>query len=283
MKSRADEAWVCVTCGVQNTPSAAPPESCVICEDERQYVGPQGQEWTTVASLRPHHRNVLTEEEPGLVGVRTEPRFAIGQRAFLVETPEGNVLWDCVSLLDEATIVTLRARGQVSAIAVSHPHFHASMVDWSNALGGVPIWIHESDRAWVRRPHPVVRTWSDTPPALPGGLRLVHVGGHFEGSQVLLWPSGASGKGVLLVADMPNVCSDTRWVTFMRSYPNFIPLSAKAVDRVVAPLEKLQFDRIYGWSPERTVRSDAKGALLRSRLRHQRALAGEHRVVHAAP
>lgn len=274
--SAHDEAWVCSTCGMQHAPSSTPPATCAICVDERQYLGPGGQQWTTVAALQRTHRNVLTAEEPGLLSIRTEPRFAIGQRAFLVETPNGNVLWDCVSLVDEATVAAIRARGGVSAIAISHPHFHASMVDWSRALGGVPIWVHENDRPWILRPDPAIRTWSGTPPRLPGGLTLVHVGGHFEGSQVLLWPAGAAGQGVLFVADMPNVCSDDRWVTFMRSYPNFIPLSAGEVTRVVEPLAPLAFDRIYGWSPERTIRSGAKAAVEQSKVRQLRALAGEH-------
>ena len=272
MSAAVGVAWICATCGVQQGPSTTPPETCPICEDERQYVGAGGQQWTTLADLRRTHANVLTELEPGLLSIRTEPRFAIGQRAFLVETPEGNVLWDCVSLLDDATVAALRARGGVAAIAISHPHFHATMAEWSRAFGDVPIWIHEGDQRWIPRHAAAVQTWSDIPPSLPGGLRLVRVGGHFEGSQVLFWPAGAASKGALLVADMPNVCSDDRWVTFMRSYPNFIPLSAQAVEGVVAPLAALPFDRIYGWAPERFIHTGAKDAVLRSKVRQLRAL-----------
>ena len=80
---------------------------------------------------------------------------------------------------------------------------------------------------------------------------------------------------------MPNVCSDDRWVTFMRSYPNFIPLSAGEVEAVVAPLAPLPFDRIYGWAPERFIGTAAKDAVERSKVRHLRALRGEHDVVSA--
>src|SRR5579864_9703313 len=91
-------AYVCATCGVQFTPSIDPPAACPICEDERQYVGWGGQRWTTMAELGRGHAVVLREEEPGLTGVGVEPAFAIGQRALLVGTPGGNVLWDCISL-----------------------------------------------------------------------------------------------------------------------------------------------------------------------------------------
>jgi hypothetical protein len=270
---------VCTTCGVQFPVSEQPPPRCPICEDERQHIGALGQQWTTLDDLRRTHRNVLTTEEPGLVSIRTEPTFAIGQRALLVETPEGNVLWDCISLVDDATIAALRDRGGVSAIAISHPHFYSTMVEWSHALGGVPIWLHENDRQWIMRPDPAVRTWAGTSMPLPGGLVLVHTGGHFEGQQVLLWPQGADGKGALLAGDQPNVCADRRWVTFMRSFPNYIPLGAQEAERVVAVLRPLAFDRVYGWTPERVLRSEAKRSLERSLSRHLGALRGEHDVI----
>src|SRR5262245_37394529 len=233
------EAWLCAACGVQFPPSVEPPASCPICEDERQYLGPNGQRWTSLGELRRGHHNTFTEEEPGLLSIRSEPSFAIAQRALLVSTPEGNVLWDCISLIDDETVAVVRGRGGLSAIAISHPHFHSTMVEWSREFGGVPVWVHETERRWIMRPDPVVRTWTGTSPRLPGGLRLVHVGGHFEGSQVLLWPAGAGARGALMTGDLPNVCADRRWVAFMRSYPNFLPLSAAAVERVAAALAPL--------------------------------------------
>ncbi len=279
MSTSPGEAYLCTTCGVQFQASEQTPAHCPICEDERQHVGADGQRWTTLPELRRAHRNVLTTEEPGLVSIRTEPIFAIGQRALLVETSQGSVLWDCVSLVDDATIAALRDSGGVSAIAISHPHFYATMVEWSRALGGVPIWVHENDRQWILRPDPVVRTWAGTTMPLPGGLTLVHTGGHFEGQQVLLWPHGAGGKGVLLAGDQPNVCADRRWVTFMRSFPNYIPLSGQEAERVMTVLRPLAFDRLYGWTRERVLRTDAKRSLERSLSRHLRALRGEHDVV----
>ncbi len=279
LDSFARRSWLCETCGVQFPPSDRPPVRCPICGDERQYVGSQGQRWTTLAELQNTHRNEFVTEEPGLVSIRTNPIFAIGQRALLVETPEGNVLWDCVSLVDEATVEALGKRGGVAALAISHPHFYASMVEWSHAFGGAPICVHGHDHRWIMRPDDAVRTWSGTSMPLLGGLSLVHTGGHFEGSQVLHWPQGAGGRGVLLAGDQPNVCADDRWVTFMRSYPNYIPLSEREVEKIMAALRPLAFDRLYGWTPERVLRTEAKRSLERSALRHARALRGEHDVV----
>jgi hypothetical protein len=270
---------VCATCGTQHASSSHAPSRCAICEDERQYVGPGGQEWTTLNELQRSHHNVLTPEEPGLTSIRTEPAFAIGQRALLVETPQGNVLWDCISLIDDRTVEAIRNRGGVSAIAISHPHFYATMVEWSRALGDAPIFVHENDRRWILRPDSAVRPWSGASLQLPGGFTLVHTGGHFEGSQVLHWPAGAGGRGALLAGDQPNVCADRRWVTFMRSFPNYIPLSDRETESVMAALRPLVFDRLYGWTPERVLKTEAKHSLERSALRHVRALRGEHGAV----
>ena len=56
------------------------------------------------------------------------PAFGIGQRALLVRTREGNILWDCVSLIDSDTVALIKALGGIYAIAISHPHYYTSMV-----------------------------------------------------------------------------------------------------------------------------------------------------------
>src|SRR5262245_51327249 len=133
--------FLCCACGTQHPASGdRAPERCPICDDERQYVpDADGQQFTTLDELRRTHRNALVELEPGLTSIRTVPRFAIGQHALLVETPDGNVLWDCVPLIDDATVAEIRRRGPVVAIAISHPHFYSTMVEWSRALGDIPI------------------------------------------------------------------------------------------------------------------------------------------------
>ena len=44
-------AHICATCGVQLSAATRPPASCPICEDDRQYVGSTGQQWTTLPEL----------------------------------------------------------------------------------------------------------------------------------------------------------------------------------------------------------------------------------------
>lgn len=265
------QAFICVTCGTQFTPSVQPPPECPICTDLRQYVGFDGQRWITLDELRLRHRNVIGPEEPGLYSIHTEPIFAIDERAFLLQTPKGNVLWDCVALLDQSTIDAIRQLGGVAAIAISHPHYYTTMVEWSMVFDNAPIYLHSADSFWVMRPHANIRLWSGDAITLLDDLVLIHTPGHFDGFQVLHWPAGAGGQGVLLSGDQPQVCMDTRWVSFMYSYPNFIPLDIGAVERIVNTLKPYAFDRIYGAFSRRTVQANAKEILKRSAERFIRA------------
>jgi glyoxylase-like metal-dependent hydrolase (beta-lactamase superfamily II) len=144
-----------------------------------------GQQWTTHDDLLRTHRNSVRAEEPGLTGIGVEPAFAIGQRALLVRSPAGNVLWDCVPLLDPALVEMINAVGGVSAIAISHPHYYTSLVEWSRAFGEVPVYLHAADRQWVMRPDQAVVFWDGETKALGDGLTLVRCGGHFDGGTVL--------------------------------------------------------------------------------------------------
>ena len=265
------QAFICVTCGAQFAPSLQPPPGCPVCEDPRQYIGLDGQLWTTLDELRLRHQNVIVTEEPGLHSIHTEPHFAIGERTFLLQTPKGNVLWDCMAHLDNPTIQAIRQLGGIAAIAISHPHYYTTMVEWSLAFGNAPIYLHAEDREWVMRPHSNIRFWSGEKTSLLDDLVLIHTPGHFDGFQVLHWPGGASGKGALLSGDQPQVCMDTQWVSFMYSYPNYIPLGTRSIERIVSTLEPYAFDRIHGAFPKRTVWYNAKERLKLSAERFIRA------------
>jgi hypothetical protein len=266
---------ICTTCGTQFDRSDAPPPGCPICDDSRQYVPPSGQRWTTLEQLRRSHRNSFGRLEPGLLGIGTTPEFAIGQRALLVQSPGGNMLWDCIALVDQATIDLLDGLGGVAAIAISHPHYYTTMVEWSEAFGHAPVYLHEADRRWVQRPSSSIRFWSGETRSIDGGLTLARCGGHFAGGTVLHWPAGADGRGALLTGDILQVSMDRRFVSFMRSYPNMWPLSRPAVERIVAAVEPFEYDRIYGAWWDRHIESEAKAAVARSLQRYLTALALE--------
>lgn len=237
-------AFICSTCGTQYSESEAPPETCPVCVDERQYVPASGQSWTTLERLRSTHSNKFRRLVEGLTTIETTPAFGIGQRAFLAHTPGGNVLWECIALVDDATVDIIKGLGGATAIAISHPHYYTTMMEWSRALGGVPIYLHGADRDWVMRPDPAVRFWEGNTKSIAPGVTLVRLGGHFEGGTVLHWADW-QGRGVLLSGDILQVVP-SRHVSFMWSYPNLIPLSAAKVKRMAEILEPFEYDAVYG-------------------------------------
>jgi hypothetical protein len=264
--------YICVTCGTQFAETAAPPAHCPICEDERQYIGANGQQWTTLDELRQSRQNLIKPVEPNLTGIGTDPRFAIGQRALLLQTPAGNLLWDCITLIDDATMEAVQALGGIAAIAISHPHYYSCMVEWGYTFDA-PIYLHAADREHVMRPDPAIVFWEGETQPLLGDLTLIRGGGHFEGGTVAHWPQGAEGRGALLTGDIIQVVQDRRYVSFMRSYPNLIPLPASKVNHVVAAVMPYAFDRIYGAWWDTVVATNAKSAVQQSAARYVRAIA----------
>ncbi|NIR52788.1 MBL fold metallo-hydrolase [candidate division KSB1 bacterium] len=264
--------YICITCGTQFDDSEELSSHCLICEDQRQFVNWEGQQWTTVEQLTRTHRNSFKTVENNLIGIGTEPPFALGQRALLIRTSEGNVLWDCISLIDDATIDIIQALGGLEAIAVSHPHYFASMVEWSHAFGNIPIYLHEANEKWVMRPDPVIEFWKGETQDMNSEITLIRCGGHFRGGTVLHCKKGAQGRGALLTGDIIQVAMDRRHVSFMYSYPNLIPLSEIAVLGIVDSLQPFEFDRIYGAWWGRNILTDAKSVLAFSAKRYLGAM-----------
>jgi glyoxylase-like metal-dependent hydrolase (beta-lactamase superfamily II) len=263
---------------VQQAPTSSPPERCAICEDERQYVRQGGQAWTTLEELAwSGHRIELRDLETDLVGVGVTPSLGIGQRALLVRTSSGNFLWDCVGFIDDAAIRAVRERGGIAGIAFSHPHFYGAMVEWSRAFGGAPIYIPTADAEWVQYEDPSIVRWEGAREVLPG-LTLVQCGGHFEGSAVLHWAAGAGGRGAILVGDTVTVVPDVRYVSFMRSYPNHIPLPADDVRKIVRAVRPYRFDRVYGGWWDRVMTSGGIDAVERSARRYLRWIGADERL-----
>jgi hypothetical protein len=260
----AEDFWICRTCGVEH---ADRPDVCAICADERQWVPEAGQAWTTLAELAAEGSRVRVDElEPGLHALRGDPGVGIGQESKVVVTPHGNLLWDPLGYLDDQAVEAVRALGDVVAVAASHPHMFGVQVEWSRRLGGVPVLVAAADASWVGRPDDAIETWSGEHEVVPG-VTLVQVGGHFPGSGVVHWTGTEDGKGALLSGDTVFVNPDRTSVSFMRSYPNRIPLSAAVVERIADRLDPLEFDRIYHNFHGR-IASDGRGVLRRSADRH---------------
>lgn len=252
---------ICATCGVQYP---EPREDCVVCLDERQYVGWGGQRWTTLAELRrAGHHGRIEAEGPGVTGVGADPPTAIGQRALLVRGAGGNVLYDMITYLDDDLAQRIQGLGGIGAIAISHPHFYGSMISWAHAFDA-PVYIHEKDRDWVTRPDESVVFWSGDTSQIAPGMTLINAGVHFDGGQVLHRAPQAGDGGALFSGDIFTVVQDRRWVSFMYSYPNLIPERPRTIRRALALMEPFGFDRIYGAWWNRVVAADGVAALTRS-------------------
>jgi hypothetical protein len=264
------EKFICVACGTQFPEADSPPPSCPICTDPRQYIPEGGQQWTTRAELAEDHENQI-RDEGDLVGIGTEPWFAIGQRALLVPFGDSNLLWDCISVLDEAAVDEVERRGGLAGIAISHPHYYSSMVDWAHRFD-CPIHLHAADAEWVMRPDPAIQHWDGERKELGQGLTLIRGGGHFPGGTIL---HRAEGAGDLLTGDIIQVIPDRTHVAFMWSYPNMVPLPESAVQDIGAAVDPFDYEAIYGAWWGRLIPSGAKEVVRRSVERYGAALRGE--------
>lgn len=264
---------LCATCGIEHDVDGAPPDVCDVCADARQYVPKTGQEWVCLDELRHEGARIeLTELEPGLWGLHATPQVDIGQTALLATTPRGNLLWDVPGMIDDESIARVRELGGIAAIATSHPHMFGTQLEWSAAFDDAAVFVAAPDAGWLRRTGPAIRTWDDRVEPVPG-LPVIRVGGHFPGSAVALW-RGADGRGVLLAGDSIMATPAPGWVSFLRSYPNMLPLSASVVRRVADRVAELDYDRLYS-NFANTVDADAAAAVQRSADRYIAYLEGE--------
>ena len=170
-------------------------------------------------------------------------------------------------MIDDEIVAAVGERGGLRAIAISHPHYYTTMVEWARAFG-CRILIHEDDAEWVMRPDDSVRPWSGETYQVAPGITLLRLGGQPHG-QVLHW----DGRRLLLSGDIVQVIPDRAHVSFMYSYPNLIP-PARHGRRHRPRLEPWDFDTIVGawWG---TIVSGGKEAVRRSARRYRDAIEGK--------
>ena len=166
----------------------------------------------------------------------------------------------------------MQALGGIRGIAISHPHYYSSMVEWSRALGDAPIYLHAADRQWVMRPDRAIGFWEGESRALAPGITLIRCGGHFRGRHGAALARGRRGRGALLTGDITQVGQDRRNVSFMYSFPNYIPLNARTVQRIGATVEPFEFEHVYGGWFGRNILAAGKQAVRYSVRRYVHAI-----------
>ncbi|CZR65999.1 related to metallo-beta-lactamase family protein [Phialocephala subalpina] len=262
---------ICCTCGTQfSTSDRSALTNCRICEDPRQFVPLAGHTFTTMSEMISKHQNKWEQNkiDSCVWSIWTEPRFAIGQRAMLLQTAEGNVLWDCITHLDARTVEWINSIGGIRAIVMSHPHFYSTHLEWAKAFQ-CPVYLSREDEKWLNRPDTpgVERRFVEgaTLTIVPG-VTAVKTGGHFDGSMVLHWekhlfisdtlhtvPSAYYNKG-----RQPGTIS----YVAMWSYPNMIPLPPAAIQKIWEALKPYEFTATFG----AFMGMDLYGANLKGRL-----------------
>ena len=73
---------------------------------------------------------------------------------------------------------------------------------------------------------------------------------------------------MVCAGDILTVATDRKWLSFMRSYPNFIPLSAREVEHIGQAMAPFSFDVLYGHYFDRVIAKDAKSVLEKSIARY---------------
>jgi len=174
-------------------------------------------------------------------------------------------------MLDDPTGQLIKALGGLKAIAISHPHFYTSMNDWAEAFD-VDVHVHADDEEHIVRKGPRIKLWQGETLKLTPDVTLVRGGGHFTGSSMLHWAGGANGRGIVCSSDTAYVATDRKHVSFMRSYPNLIPLSAARVKAIADALAPFEFDKMFGNFFESVIESGAKQAFSRSVERYLAAI-----------
>ncbi|MDW9378695.1 hypothetical protein [Chryseobacterium sp. JV558] len=256
---------ICTACGTQ-FPISYTDHLCAICMEERQYVPAAGQEWTSHDILLKTHATEIKQLNDKLYEICITPKFAIGQRAFLLISEHGNILWDCIPLLDENVIDFIRSKGGLKAIAFSHPHYYSNMNDWAD-LFRCPVYIHKNDEPYISEKGNNILLWEENELPLWDGMCLINIGGHFAGSTILLHTT-MSEKGTVLCGDTFYLSPSMKHFAVMYSYPNRIPLPLKEIKRIKEQVKNINFDSVYGFYPYQNLPHNAKEILMDSLERY---------------
>lgn len=247
---------ICTTCGTQYRATDPTNAQCHICNDDRQYVPETGQRWTNLDELNDNHGVIIRQLNENLYELKSAPAFAIGQRALLVITPQGNILWDCIAVLNAPAIEFIKSKAGLKAIAFSHPHYYTTMNEWAEIFD-CPIYIHEKDEQWIFNKGKQVSLWQGQEKELWQGMKLINVGGHFPGSSILHVPFLSKG-GTILCGDTFYVSPGKQHAAVMYSYPNRIPVKPGEIIRIKKLMGTVEFDTLFGFYDYQNIRGNAK-------------------------
>lgn len=252
---------ICSTCGTYYQVEKVS-KLCTICMDERQYIPETGQIWTTPKDLRNKYSIKLNQLKHNLYELEINPKFAIGQRALLVLSEKGNILWDCIPMLDELTKEFIKSKGGLKAIAFSHPHYYSNMNDWAEEFD-CPIYIHQNDEKHIMEKSNYIHLWKGEELDLWEGIKILLIGGHFAGSSILHVPF-LTHEGTIICGDTLFLSPNKKHFSVFFSYPNRIPLPLSEMKRIKKRLDLISFDSFLGYIKTQNLSENVKSIMDKS-------------------
>jgi glyoxylase-like metal-dependent hydrolase (beta-lactamase superfamily II) len=256
---------ICSTCGTYYA-AATVPALCPTCLDERQYIPVTGQSWTRQEDVLRKHSVKIYQLQDQLYELEINPMFAIGQRALFILSDKGNILWDCIPLLDEATIAFIKSKGGLKAIAFSHPHYYSNMNEWAEVFD-CPVYIHQNDEVHITDKGRHVHLWEGDELNLWDGMKLHCIGGHFAGSSLIHVPF-LSAEGTIICGDTLFLSPGKKHFSVCYSYPNKMPLPLTEMQRIRKRLDAIPFDSFYGYQSIQNLDKEVKAILAASMDRY---------------
>ncbi|KAL8647649.1 MAG: hypothetical protein Q9210_005433 [Variospora velana] len=262
-----------------------------------------GQQWTSLTSLGEKHSNKWEQSpfNPKIWSIWTEPKvrwsrvridrfgersvnglgqFAIGQRAMLLRTPKGNVLWDLVSFIDKPLLnfvctfsshdssydtnlmpfTKIEGLGGLKAIVISHPHFYTTYIEWADHFG-CSVYMAADDQEWIcRKPTDpkTIKLIEGASETILQDVTVIKAGGHFPGSLVLHWDDQLFIADTIMTVPSahsphPRPPGQTSY-SFQWSIPNMIPLGPKEITQIWQSIKRYDFHTTYGAFNGMTVR-----------------------------
>lgn len=284
MSTTTEHLLICTACGTQfDTDDAKLLTRCRICDDPRQFVPPTGQKFTTLAEMkRGVYKNKWKpfEGDQRFWSLWTEPKVAIGQRAIIIQTPVGNIMWDCITYLDQETIDWINSLGGLSAIVISHPHYYTTHLEWAETFD-CPVYLSWEDKEWLNRLDRLgkARTFIESTEedievhGEKTGVKILKLGGHFPGSLVCLaferlliadtlvtTPSAMGDWSIDALANKNTRPPGLNSFVFMWSIPNMIPLPPDEIQRMWDVLRPHEFHSTHGAFVGTEVSDKSKGS-----------------------
>lgn len=264
----SETANICKTCGTRFASEKFDADKCPVCLDDRQYLKEYGQEWLSYNELRKNHTVKINFLRTNIFEITLQPSFAIGQKAHLITTSEGNILWDCIPMIDKASASFINKKGGLKAIAISHPHYYSLMAEWANYFN-CPVYLHSDDREWVMDPSGNITFWEGDRFSLTKELTVIRTGGHFPGSAVLHYKT-SKDTGALFIGDTLYLSRDKKHISTMYSYPNVIPLAPEKLLTIFNKVGELEFSSLYGAFEWQNIHEGAKTILYNSQERYKK-------------